>query len=94
MCLSQLPNSPQIPVFFNTAALLWSTLYKETRGIFYQASRHCADLSETRAGHTLLRKYITHTLMGSKCSQAFRHSSVLVNGWALQHISFWKISPI
>lgn len=88
--------TPQMFIFFNTAPLLWSPLYRDTRGVFYQASCHCADLSETRAGHTLALKYITHALMGSNRGRALKYSSDTnpVNGWPLQRISFWKISPV
>lgn len=62
----------------------------QARGVFYQPSCQCLDPCETRAGHKLALKYITHTVMGRGCSQALKYSSDsgAVNGWPLWHISF------
>lgn len=44
-----------------------------------------ADLSETRAGHKLALKYITHNSMGGGCSRTLKYNSDTgpVNGWPL-----------
>lgn len=80
-------------VFFSVP---WCMSQYQARGIFYQPPCVYVDLSETRAGHKLALKYITHNLMGGGCSQALKYNPDTgpVNGWPLWHISFWRISPV